>query len=209
MPGWNDLALGRASSFVRGRDGGSYYRASFAGAASSGADWAIITSFNEWPEGTMIEPSVSYGDTYLNLTRELAAAFRAAAPAAQPSPVAAAVAPTASPSPSATRTITPAPTRTATPTATATATPTATPRPPRTPTATATATATATPAPTGTPAPPVPRPRQPSRSAAPAEQQAGVTLPLAPVGAATVLTGAALAGLWRRFRGKGGRRGQS
>ena len=46
-------------------------------------------------------------------------------------------------------------------------------------------------------------------SAAPADQQAGVNLPLAPVGAATVLTGAALAGIWRRLRNKSGRRGQS
>ena len=80
MPGWNDLALGRGNSYVRPRDGGSYFRSSFAGVAKSGADWAIITSFNEWPEGTMIEPSASYGDTYLNLARELAAAYRAGDP---------------------------------------------------------------------------------------------------------------------------------
>jgi hypothetical protein len=91
MPGYDDTRLRGAGGFVRPRANGDYYRATFAGASKSGADWLIVTSFNEWPEGTMIEPSVSYGDTFLNLTRELAAAYRTGAVAAPT------IAPTSSP----------------------------------------------------------------------------------------------------------------
>jgi hypothetical protein len=38
-------------------------------ALASHPDWITITTFNEWFEGAMIEPSVHYGDLYLNITR--------------------------------------------------------------------------------------------------------------------------------------------
>ncbi|MCX7855887.1 MAG: glycoside hydrolase family 99-like domain-containing protein, partial [Anaerolineae bacterium] len=118
LPGYDDRATGRANAFVRDRAGGEYYRRCWQGATASGADWVIITSFNEWMEGTQIEPSVGYGDSYLNLTRELAGAYRAGAslaavPAAPPSP-----SPLPSPTPSPlppTATPTPAPSPTPTP----------------------------------------------------------------------------------------------
>jgi Glycosyl hydrolase family 99 len=100
MPGYDDTRLRGAGGFARPRANGDYFRATFSGAAQSGADWTIVTSFNEWLEGSMIEPSASYGDTYLNLTNELAATYRTGV----------AVAPTIAPAPSpaATTVITPA-----------------------------------------------------------------------------------------------------
>lgn len=145
MPGYDDRATGRADAFVRDRQGGQFYRETWEAAASSRPDWVIITSFNEWLEGSHIEPSAAYGDLYLNLTRELAAAYKSGE-AMVPSPQGEEVsAPTATviTTPTATATTVPSPTTiasTSTPTATLTPLPTATAT--STPTSSPTATAT-------------------------------------------------------------------
>jgi uncharacterized protein YraI len=77
MPGYDDTRTDRGDAFRVDRRAGEYYRQTWEAAASSQADWVVITSFNEWIEGTMIEPGQSYGELYLDLTRELAAAFKA------------------------------------------------------------------------------------------------------------------------------------
>jgi len=162
MPGYNDLKTGRADAFVREREDGQFYRDTWQAAMESGADWVVITSWNEWVEGSQIEPSVSYGNLYLDLTAELAAQFKAQAEAfalATPTP-------TWLPSPTVAVTITPTATRTPTLTATSTPTvrlsahdeartpsPTATAKPTTKPTPTATATASPTATPTTTPTP--------------------------------------------------------
>jgi hypothetical protein len=133
MPGYDDLVTGRADAFVRPREDGAYYRACWQGATQSDADWVVITSFNEWLEGTHIEPSTQYGDAYIGLTAELAAAYSSMSLAAVPTP-------TLEP-PTATPEI--VPTATTTPTATSIpATPTLTPTLELTITATLTPTAT-------------------------------------------------------------------
>ncbi len=145
MPGYNDKVTGRSDAFVRPRGDGSFYRACWQGAIQSMADWVVITSFNEWLEGTYIEPSVAYGDTYLNLTRELANTYRttAYAPTATPLPPTPTFTP--SPLPPTATPIPPTPTPVLTPTATATLTPTATVNPTATPFRLATPTLTASP----------------------------------------------------------------
>ena len=96
MPGYDDTRLPRSGAFRRDRANGTYYRETFRGANESGADWVVITSFNEFPEGTYIEPSEAYGDFYLTLTAELAAQFKAGTP--PPAPVAVPAAPAPNPS---------------------------------------------------------------------------------------------------------------
>jgi hypothetical protein len=144
MPGYDDTHIeGRANPYQYPRSP-EYYRRTWEAAIASTPEMVIVTSYNEWREGTMIEPSVTYGTTYLDLTGELAAAYKGTeVPTATPSP-----APEATATPTATDTPAPIATATPQPTSTPVPSPTAT----NTTTATATATATNTAAPTGTPA---------------------------------------------------------
>ncbi len=82
MPGYNDVGVRPNSGFVRGRDGGAYYAQSWQAAIASNPNWVVITSFNEWPEGTYIEPSAAYGDAYLGLTAQYSSQFKAGGGAA-------------------------------------------------------------------------------------------------------------------------------
>ncbi len=144
MPGYNDFVTGRADAFERPRNDGAYYRTCWEGAVQSGADWVVITSFNEWLEGSHIEPSTAYGDTYLRITAEQASRYHRGA----------VVAPTATPNPPTNTPEPPTPTLTATPLPPTPIppTPTITPTVYISPTATLTPTATpfrlATPTPT-------------------------------------------------------------
>jgi hypothetical protein len=59
------------------RENGDLYRQQWGSATRSGADQALVVSFNEWPETTNIEPNRQSGNLYLDLTAEMAAVFRA------------------------------------------------------------------------------------------------------------------------------------
>lgn len=84
FPGYDDTKI-RHPGMKVDRDGGRLYQTLWRAAADAGPDWVLITSFNEWHEGSEIEPSVEYGDRYLKLTAEGAAAFKAARGGAGPS----------------------------------------------------------------------------------------------------------------------------
>ena len=75
MPGYDDTHA--RGGFAAGREGGAYYDRSWAAAIASKPNWVVITSFNEWMEGSQIEPSVTYGDHYLNQTARWSAQFKA------------------------------------------------------------------------------------------------------------------------------------
>ncbi|GMQ77649.1 MAG: hypothetical protein BMS9Abin02_0137 [Anaerolineae bacterium] len=129
MPGFNDALLGRGeATLIRSRDGGSFYQSSFSAAAASGPDMIIINSFNEWKEGSNIEPSKSFGNYYLDLTAQLSSGFKSGnlAPISQIAPTEGPLLtplPTSTPGPSPTATKTPLPTSSPTPVASPTAGP--------------------------------------------------------------------------------------
>lgn len=72
----------RHSSFVRhpglktDRLDGAVYRVLWDEAIKARPDWVLITSWNEWHEGSEIEPSWEDGDKYLQLTGDNSARFR-------------------------------------------------------------------------------------------------------------------------------------
>jgi hypothetical protein len=79
MPGYDDTLLRGASRPVLDREDGRFYERGWAMAASllsPEQPLLLITTFNEWHEGTEIEPSSRYHETYLNLTRRLVDATR-------------------------------------------------------------------------------------------------------------------------------------
>jgi hypothetical protein len=59
------------------RDGSRLYETLWREAIAADPDWILITSFNEWHEGSEIEPSVEHGEVYLTLTKKWSAAFHA------------------------------------------------------------------------------------------------------------------------------------
>ena len=76
MPGYDDTRLRGPGHVVRDRNNGDYYRAGWDTATQYDAQAVIITSWNEWYEGSQIEPSVAYGDLYLDITRDKVAAYK-------------------------------------------------------------------------------------------------------------------------------------
>jgi hypothetical protein len=79
MPGYDDTPLRGTERVTINRRRGQFYR-DYWGVASEfiGAEQPLllVTSFNEWHEGTELEPSMEYGEMYLKLTRELVAGLR-------------------------------------------------------------------------------------------------------------------------------------
>jgi hypothetical protein len=65
------------------RSHGDTYRAMWEEAIAANPDWVLITSWNEWHEGSEIEPSVDDGDLALKITKEYAPKFRALPPRAR------------------------------------------------------------------------------------------------------------------------------
>jgi hypothetical protein len=86
MPGWDDLNTAQAhcvdlrvssEPFARDRAGGAYYARTWEAVLSTYPDFIVVHSFNEWVEGSYIEPSVRFGDLYIQLTAQWVAEFKA------------------------------------------------------------------------------------------------------------------------------------
>lgn len=85
IPGYDDTKI-RKPGIAAARLDGESYRAQWEAAVAASPDWVLITSFNEWHEGSEIEPSVEHGRKYLEMTAQWAARFKKA-PARPPAEV--------------------------------------------------------------------------------------------------------------------------
>lgn len=79
IPAYDDTKI-RKPGIKLDRHGGELYRAQWEQAIKADPHWVIITSFNEWHEGSEIEPSAEDGRKYLDLTAEFANRFKKAGP---------------------------------------------------------------------------------------------------------------------------------
>jgi hypothetical protein len=68
MPGYKDT---NRPEYVVDRQNGTFYALIWSIAKTCYPDGYAITSFNEWHEGTEVEPSLEYGYQYIDLTRAL------------------------------------------------------------------------------------------------------------------------------------------
>ena len=103
MPGYNDVKIRGGGGFARDREGGNYFAQSWQAAIASSPNWIVINSFNEWPEGSYIEPSAAFGDMFLNLAATYSQQFKSgggsAITFAPPAPLPPAATPTPTPVP--------------------------------------------------------------------------------------------------------------
>lgn len=78
IPGWDESRVQppRPDAKVFPRRDGALYEEGWKGAIASNPEWITITSFNEWYEGTQIEPSATYGNRYLDLTRKYSSLWK-------------------------------------------------------------------------------------------------------------------------------------
>lgn len=74
LPGYDDRNVRKG--FAVSRDDGNYYKKWWNAAQESNCDWVLVCSFNEWHEGSEIEPSVENGDKFLQITKEYSAKFK-------------------------------------------------------------------------------------------------------------------------------------
>ena len=75
LPGYDDSHV-RTPALVVRRDDGRFFERAWA--TASLADWVIVSTWNEWHEGSEIEPSLEYGRAWLDRTREFVRRWRGA-----------------------------------------------------------------------------------------------------------------------------------
>lgn len=76
-PGFDNRSNG-GSTFVDRGANGEHYQSTWNAALGAIPEWILVTSWNEWYEGTSVEPSQRFGDLALRQTATNAAAWKAA-----------------------------------------------------------------------------------------------------------------------------------
>jgi len=76
IPGYDDTKIRKPGLAVERYEGASYRR-QWEEAIKADPHWVLITSFNEWQEGSEVEPSAEYGRKYLDVTAAFSKEFKA------------------------------------------------------------------------------------------------------------------------------------
>jgi hypothetical protein len=69
MPGYDETRLRNREGRVVPREDGAFYDRQWQAAVASGADWVVISTWNEWAENTQIEAGQRFGALYVWRTR--------------------------------------------------------------------------------------------------------------------------------------------
>jgi glycoprotein endo-alpha-1,2-mannosidase len=75
IPGYDDTKIRKPGLAVERYDG-ELYGLQWEQAIATDPHWVLVTTFNEWHEGSEIEPSLQYGNKYIDLTGQFAAQFK-------------------------------------------------------------------------------------------------------------------------------------
>jgi glycoprotein endo-alpha-1,2-mannosidase len=75
IPGYDDTKIRKPGLAVDRLDG-ELYRVQWEQAIAVDPHWVLVTTFNEWHEGSEIEPSLEFGRKYLDLTGPFAERFK-------------------------------------------------------------------------------------------------------------------------------------
>jgi hypothetical protein len=75
IPGYDDTKI-RKPGLAVDRFDGRLYQLQWQAAIKADPHWVLITSFNEWHEGSEIEPSLEFKDKYLQITAEYTKRFK-------------------------------------------------------------------------------------------------------------------------------------
>lgn len=76
IPGYDDTKIRKPGLAVERYDG-QMYRVQWDEAIKADPHWILITSFNEWHEGSEIEPSLEFKRRYIDITAEYTKLFKA------------------------------------------------------------------------------------------------------------------------------------
>ncbi|MEM1949831.1 MAG: glycoside hydrolase family 99-like domain-containing protein [Candidatus Caldarchaeum sp.] len=74
-PGYDDRKVRKPGSYLDRKEGDTY-KSYWNSALEANPDIILVTSWNEWHEGTEVEPSREYGFSYIQLTAEYAITFK-------------------------------------------------------------------------------------------------------------------------------------
>ena len=84
-PGFDDShLLDRKTPRIVERRNAAVYDEQWSNAIDTGADWIVVTSWNEWWENTEVEPGDRYGRLYLDRTQHWSGVFKASSRTREP-----------------------------------------------------------------------------------------------------------------------------